>query len=489
MAFCSFSDGVAMFDSTSIENIFLIDYMPTAPEGFIKVYLYFRMLAHHPELGGELADVARAMRMDPEEVCDAMDYWERKQLVRRLSDNPVSYELLPMLNAGSVDPMEREYYRYRDFHNSIQELFREPVKPQEHARAVDWLNVFGMEQDAITRLLSWQLSRSRAKKPNQGQIFRRAEEWVRRWSEQGIRTLAEVETAIAWEEGPAQTARAVLDRFSLRRQPTRDELECARRWLEDWGYSEEEILRACEGTVKGSNPSFGYLESILKSQMNPEEQHRAELKKVLRALNPMLQPTEGDLTAYAALLKEGFEPGTVRLAAELCHRSQSQPNFESIRIMLEDFSRHQALKEADARAYVAATDQKSARMRALLDRCGLDRRPRKSDLKLLETWMGWHGDALIDYAADCSRGRREPVSYMNKLLTAWHESGVTTVEAAGAEHAAAVAEKAASEKTNAANRPSNPALDYAQREYRDEDFGDDFFINLRQDWNKGGDEA
>ena len=66
---------------------------------------------------------------------------------------------------------------------------------------------------------------------------------------------------------------------------------------------------------------------------------------------------------------------------------------------------------------------------------------------------------------------------------------MTTVEAAGAEHAAAVAEKAASEKTNAANRPSNPALDYAQREYRDEDFGDDFFINLRQDWNKGGDEA
>ena len=37
--------------------------------------------------------------------------------------------------------------------------------------------------------------------------------------------------------------------------------------------------------------------------------------------------------------------------------------------------------------------------------------------------------------------------------------------------------------------PANPALDYAQREYRDEDFGDDFFINLRQDWNKGGDEA
>lgn len=489
MAFCSFSDGAAMFDSTPIENIFIIDYMPTAPEGFIKVYLYFRMLAYHPELGGELADVARDLRMDPEEVYGAMDYWERWQLVRRLSDNPVSYELLPMLNTGGTDPMEREYYRYRDFHNSIQALFKEPVNPQEHARAVDWLSVFGMEQAAIVRLLAWQLSRSRAKKPNQGQIFRRTEEWVKRWSEQGMRTLADVETAIAREEGPSKTARAVLDRFSLRRQPTKDELECVRRWLEDWGYSEADILDACAETTKGSNPSFGYLDAILKSHMNPEEQHRAELRDVLRALNPMLQPTEGDLTAYAALLAEGFEPGTVRLAAELCHRSQTQPNFESVRIMLEDFSRHHVMKEADARAYVAATDQKSARMRALLDRCGLDRRPRKSDLKLLETWTGWHDDALIDYAADCARGRREPVSYMNKLLTAWHESGVTTVEAASAAHAAAVAEKAASDKAGAANPPANPALDYAQREYKDEDFGDDFFINLRKDWNRGGDEA
>ena len=32
MAFCSFSKDSAMFDSTPIENMFLLEYLPTAPE-------------------------------------------------------------------------------------------------------------------------------------------------------------------------------------------------------------------------------------------------------------------------------------------------------------------------------------------------------------------------------------------------------------------------------------------------------------------------
>ena len=39
MPFCSFSKDSAMFDSTSIENMFLLEYLPTAPDGFLRVYL------------------------------------------------------------------------------------------------------------------------------------------------------------------------------------------------------------------------------------------------------------------------------------------------------------------------------------------------------------------------------------------------------------------------------------------------------------------
>ena len=84
MPFCSFSEGAAMFDVTPIENMFLLEYLPTAPDGYLRVYLYARMLCLHPEVGGELKDMAKALHMEEEAVFNAFSYWERMGLVERL---------------------------------------------------------------------------------------------------------------------------------------------------------------------------------------------------------------------------------------------------------------------------------------------------------------------------------------------------------------------------------------------------------------------
>ena len=37
MPFFSFADGAAMFDSTPIENLFLMEYLPAAPGEYLRV--------------------------------------------------------------------------------------------------------------------------------------------------------------------------------------------------------------------------------------------------------------------------------------------------------------------------------------------------------------------------------------------------------------------------------------------------------------------
>ena len=101
MALFSFADGAAVFDSTPIENIFLIDYLPTAPDEYLRVYLYARMLALHPELGGGLQDMAKALRMDEEEVYAAFAYWESRDLVCRVSDQP-AYAFKPLRGGAAT---------------------------------------------------------------------------------------------------------------------------------------------------------------------------------------------------------------------------------------------------------------------------------------------------------------------------------------------------------------------------------------------------
>ena len=118
----------------------------------------------------------------------------------------------------------------------------------------------------------------------------------------------------------------------------------------------------------------------------------------------------------------------------------------------------------DDDAYVQAMTRMTAEVRALLERCGASRSPRMDDLQLYERWIADFPRPLIDYAADCARGMDKPMLYMDKVLSEWKKSGVSTADEARAQH-----ESRARSEVPAAGKP-NPALDYAQRSAAETDY-------------------
>ena len=80
----------------------------------------------------------------------------------------------------------------------------------------------------------------------------------------------------------------------------------------------------------------------------------------------------------------------------------------------------------------------------------------------------------MEFAAQCARGKRYPISYMRGLLETWREANVTSLEAAQ-EYQQRPRESGTRPQSNA---PKNPALNYEQREYRNEDFEDDSYIEM-----------
>ena len=491
MAFFSFAEGAAMFDTTPIENLFLLEYLPIAPEGYLKAYLYARMLALHPELGGDLAETARALRMDEDAVYAAFTYWEQQGLARRISDRPPTYELLPVrADGGTGNPMERDYYAYRDFNASLQALFNPKViESHEYRIANDWLNVLGYDQAAVLRLVEYGIASSRSKEriPNPEGVFKRMDKLAAQWADRGCRTAEDVERAIAEDEGVSAVAQAVLKRFSLRRKPTMDELDCAKRWLNEWNYTEAQILDACAETTKAKQPSFAYLDAVLKSRLEENSAFWEELSAALRELDSaQAQPTPDQLQRYAALRAAGFEPETVRLAAVQCHRKK-KTRFADVEWMLGKWGEKGVFTAEAARAYLEDMQRESTRVQRLLEACGLERRPSPRDLELYERWRAAHDEALIDFAAQCARGMQVPFNYMDKLLGQWREEGVMTVDDARVRHEAVRAEhRGAARSAGTAAAPVNPALNYEQREYREEDFGDDFFLDVVKEYGNGG---
>lgn len=477
MAFCTFSDGAAMFDATPIENLFLMEYMYDTPEQALKVYLYARMLALHPELGGSASDMALALHMSEDEVAEAFLYWERRGLVQGVGGNPPAYRILQLRSqtqsSGGSDVLDREIYANRDFNNRLQKLFgNHLIGRHELTKAAEWVNTLHYERDAAVRLAEYGIMTSRVKSPKPPSVFARMDRVAEEWSRQGVRTLQDVERAISREK-TLTVARDALKKLGMSRQPSDPELDMVRRWTDEWGFTREQILAACEDTVSARNPTFKYLDSILENRRGEVPDHYEAVARLLKELNPQnARPAPDDLKRYAALLAAGFSPELILLAAVQCHRANKY-RFEDLEWRLDVWRGDGVTTPEEAEAYMRRMAALSRELRELFRAGGAeDRRPKYGEIELYRRWKALYPADLIAFAAECAKHTGASVNYMDKLLSQWAEAGITTVDAARAEHAAHRA--AAPEK----EKPANPALDYTQREYKDEDFGDDFFVDL-----------
>ena len=73
----------------------------------------------------------------------------------------------------------------------------------------------------------------------------------------------------------------------------------------------------------------------------------------------------------------------------------------------------------------------------VLKACSLHRKVITSDRENFKLWTeNWDLPLeVILYAAELSQGKYNPISYMHKILLAWHEKGIKTLEQAKKENA------------------------------------------------------
>ena len=286
-----------------------------------------------------------------------------------------------------------------------------------------------------------------------------------------MRTAEDVERAMSADEGVRRAASAVAKQLGLRRAATPEELKLVEKWLGEWAFTQEEILAACAETTKSRTPTMAYLDRVLEGRRRGDGERFDGLKAALREMDIREAPTPDQLAWYAERLQEGFEPETVRLAAVQCARKR-RLRFDDLRWMVGKWAELGLFRFDAADAYIREQGRLAAGVRALLERCGSDRRPQMGDLEQYARWLAESPAELIDYAAECARGMQMPMRYIDKLLASWRKSGVETVEAARAERG----NRAAAPGTRPSAAP-NPALNYQQRTHAESDY-DGLFIDL-----------
>ena len=448
MAFCSFDDSAALFDATPVENMFISEYMLRAPGDFVKVYLYGLMLCYHHSQRMSLASMARDLDVTQEDVERAYRYWEREGLVRRTGDNPVCYtyyNLKQITLTRAEKPSEQLYNRH--FMDEVRRVLdAQQLQPSDEQTLFDWIDVYELPEEVIIMLLQNEKEKSTSNRVS----FKYADKTARDWAQSGVRTVEDAEKRLKLTGERERELRRLLARLGQKHAPSDDEKDLYKKWTEEWQFSPEAIQEACRETTKGT-PTMAYLDGILLRQhqlgrhdaaqilggITKERTARDFAREVLAGLGRTgVTPTGDDLALIESWRRDGNSDELILLAVAAAHRRRDGGNMDDVGNWLETWKRQGLTTPEAVSADTARKKALNSQLREIYEAAGMEKKTNQPDRDLLCGWMGEMAMSmeLVLLAAQYARGSGAPMMTMNRILSDWHRAGISTVEAARAEH-------------------------------------------------------
>lgn len=473
-----------LWNATAVSNAFLCEYMPVAPEGYVKVYLYGLMYAHGGSTGDDalLDDVAKALEMDPGEVEQALRYWERCRLVNRVQDSPPAYRFACVQQVMLMKQSAPQDKPYEDFARALNDIFgsRRQLHGSETVMAYEWVEQLKLPPDVVIMLVRHMIT-------TRGVQFRfkEAQKVAAELCEQNIRTQEAAEGVLSRSEAAWKGARKILNRLGKRRDPSMDEIDLYTKWTGEWGYAPKAVEAACAETTKG-DPSFAYLDRILKgirersggktttaaqlqSQLTGERDESDKVRAMLAAFGSHAAVVDSGLRdLYRAMESLASEDVILLAAREVGKKRGDQHSIENVILMLEAWNERGIQTEAQATAYLKSVKAVDKKLRALFALAGREAVCSQANRELLRKWQDdWRlSDPVLELAASYSKNVDKPMAYMDTLLSGWRDKGVSTVAEAEEEHSRFIA---AAAKERAPGRASGVKTvieqQYAQRDY------------------------
>lgn len=484
--------GALMWGATAVPNAFFCEYMPSAPEGYVKVYLYGLMgacagLEDHLHM---VEDLAEALNMPLDEVEKALRYWERCRLLERVRDHPPQYRYRSVPQAAAMHRQTQPDEQYENFAQALYALFGDKRKLHggETVLAYEWVEQLGLSPEVVLMLVRHMITTRGVKFS-----FKEAQRIAGEMSEEKINTLEAAETHFSRSESAWKGAKKVLSRLGKRRNPSVDEIDLYLKWTTQWGFTPKGIEAACAETTKG-DPSFAYLDRILEgihqrsggnattadkveSLLQGEKDETARIREMLTAFG-MKSPVvdEGKRLVYRSLCQDASHE-VVLLAARQVGKSRGAHSLDQVGELVEAWNRRGLKTEDDVEAYLKSVARQDKTLRGLFVMMGKERTLTcsQANRELLRKWQEeWRlSDPLIQLAAAYARNVEYPMAYADKLLSSWRDKGISTVAEAQQEHEEhTAAQKPATQAKPAAGSKRVLAQQYEQREYDPDEVND-----------------
>ena len=451
---------------TPVDNNFIKHYMLSAPDGFVKVYLYALSMSFHQQ-DESFEQIAAALSMTPDELMGSLGYWENLGLLSIIRGEELQVQFEPVLAAK---PMQ--VYTEAHYVAELRELFApRDLSAAAISRIHEWTDVYGLPQEVVLILISHCLDH-RGKRVS----IEYMDKTARTWADEGVFTKEAALERVEKTEKSASNAAYILKHLSLYRLPTQDELDLIAKWQQQWGFSLSAILAACRETTKSNSPNMAYLDKILYNLhqngckttqqvavfLTDRNALSDRLKELFFALGLNSRPTTQHQEQYETWLEMGFSFDAIKLACGYI-AAHGGHSFSAVDQLLHSLKELGLFTEPQLKERFAFLDQLDEDVKVIYQRLSMQQAVSQSHREAYECWANELGMPfeVILLAAEYSRFAANKFASLNKLLLAWHEKKITSVSAARKDYEAGQKLN----KTQTSTAVKNPQHQFMHHEY------------------------
>ncbi len=264
---------------TPIENIFINDYMPLADGTYVKVYLMGYKCAKD-RLSFNNETIAKNLKLPLTDVLNAWNYWEVEGIIiKHETDDEYNY-IVEFVNLKQyyVDNVYKhirivnDKSKYVDneqlISNSrnpeiktmmeeIEEILGRPLKINEKQKIITWLNKYKMPPLIMSQAFSYCVNNKKVKR------FSYIESVVSAWYDEGVIDLETMVNYLEKRNDRFSIYSRISKALGFNRTLTEAEMRTIDKWIDEWNFSMEMILKCLDNSTKINNPNINYFDKIL----------------------------------------------------------------------------------------------------------------------------------------------------------------------------------------------------------------------------------
>ena len=434
MSFCKFSNGFLTSGFTSVDNLFITNYMPFAKEEYTKVYLYGLFLCSNMA-ASSVENFSEEIGVDIDTVNEACEYWEEQGLMTIVSRSPLEVLYLPIKNSP-VKKYKAE--KYEDFNFRLQDLYPDREIPSgEYLKYYEFMDDTKISQDAMIMIVKYCIN-FKGLKVRYPYILTVARDWVN----DNIKTVDDVENRIKEYELNSEIMREIAKAIGKKSSIEVEDKQLYTKWTRSWGYDNESILYA--GSFQKNRGGFEKLDKTLdnfyklgiftidamKSYKDNHDKIYALAIDITKRLGLYYDSLEYIIETYISKwLNMGFSDETLLSIADICMKSNIK-SYEGMNNKILFFYKNGCITKHAINEYLANLIEINNQIKKIIETLGSSRLPNHADRDYFETWTnrwGFSLDVILFVAKQCSL-KSQSFAYLNNTLGRYYENKLFTIE-------------------------------------------------------------